>query len=251
MRSVLLAGSAVVGLIAGSGQARAQMAVHDLVGDLWQGLNNSELVAQVAQATKTVSELQQQYTQLVTMEGTLTSTFNSVAHPTNVMSLVTGLTSGLDSNPLPSNTNSILGLANGTNLNVSGLSGMATQFLNQNRNYMPQQNGGDFNAAWLNGRANSLAGLQAMVTQLMHSSQDRLNNLPQLQQQIDSAPDIQAMGAINARINSEVAIAQAQSSQIAQIKALADLQREAQGQQAEQQDRQSADSLYNTTQALP
>ena len=231
-------------LVAGPA-ARAQMAVEDSLNTLWQTLNNSELVSQVKQATQAVAELQQQYQQLLQVENTL-------AHPTSVMGVVTGLESELDVHPLPSGLESVLGMANGSNLNVAGLGSLANRFLNQNNTYLPPSAGsGDFNATWLSSRANSTAGLQAMVARLMHSSQDRLDRLPALQAEIDAQPDVQAMSAINARLASEQVVVGAQAAQVAQIQALANLQAQADAQQSEQRDRQNADGLFNATRALP
>jgi hypothetical protein len=244
-RTVLLAGAAALALITAR-PAYAQLAVEDALNNLWQGLNNSELVSQVAQATKTVAQLQQMY-------ATQQQQLRSITGLTNVTGLIPSLSSGGLTQPLPQ-VSQIMGLVNGTGLNGNALSGLANGFLRQNTYYAPAAPAGgstDFNSTWLASRANSTAGLQAAVTQLLQSGQTRMAALAGLRSEIDQQPDIQHMQAINARIAIEQNYATGQAAQTQQIMALAQLQQRAEQQQAEQHDRESADQLVNSTQALP
>ena len=244
-RAILLAGAAALALIAAR-PAAAQMAVVDTLGDMYHALEQSELVQQTAQALKTVAQLQQMYQ-------TEQQQLRSITGLTNVTGLIPSLSSGGLTQPLPQ-VNQIMGLVNGTGLNGNALSGLANGFLNQNRYYMPPAPGAgasDFNSTWLASRANSTAGLQAAVTQLLQSGQTRMAALAGLRSEIDQQPDIQHMQAINARIAIEQNYATGQAAQTQQIMALAQLQQRAEQQQAEQHDRESADHWFNSTQALP
>jgi len=244
-RAILLAGAAAIALIAAR-PAAAQMAVVDTLGDMYHALEQSELVQQTAEAIKTVAQLQQMYQ-------TEQQQLRSITGLTNVSGLIPSLSSGGLTQPLPQ-VNQIMGLVNGTGLNGNALSSLANGFLNQNRYYMPSSPGAgasDFNSTWLTSRANSTAGLQAAVTQLLQSGQTRMAALAGLRSEIDQQPDIQHMQAINARIAIEQNYATGQAAQTQQIMALAQLQQRAEQQQAEQHDRESADQLVNSTQALP
>jgi hypothetical protein len=244
-RAILLAGAAALALGAPR-PAAAQMAVVDTLGDMYHALEQSELVQQTAQAIKTVAQLQQMY-QIEQQQ------LRSITGLTNVTGLIPSLSSGGLTQPLPQ-VNQILGLVNGTGLNGNALSGLANGFLKQNTYYTPTAPAAgstDFNSTWLTSRANSTAGLQAAVTQLLQSGQARMAALSGLRSEIDQQPDIQHMQAINARIAIEQNYATGQAAQTQQIMALAQLQQRAEQQQAEQHDRESADELLNSTQALP
>ena len=244
-RTILLAGAATFALIAAR-PAAAQMAVVDTLGDMYHALEQSELVQQTAQALKTVAQLQQMYQ-------TEQQQLRSITGLTNVTGLIPSLSSGGLTQPLPQ-VNQIMGLVNGTGLSGNALSGLANGFLNQNRYYMPPAPGtgaSDFNSTWLASRANSTAGLQAAVTQLLQSGQTRMAALAGLRSEIDRQPDVQHMQAINARIAIEQNYATGQAAQTQQIMALAQLQQRAEQQQAEQHDREAADQWFNSTQPLP
>jgi len=244
-KAILLVGVAAIAF-ATTPPARAQLAVVDTLGDLYHQLETSQLVQQVAQAVKTVEQLQQTY-QVEQQQ------LRSLTGLTNVTGLIPSLSSGGLTQPLPQ-INQIMGLVNGTGLNGNALSGLANSFLKQNTYYTPTapaSGSTDFNSTWLTSRANSTAGLQATVTQLLQSSQTRLGALASLRSEIDQQPDVQHMAAINARIGIEQNYAQGQSAQVQEVMALAQLQQRAETQQAEQHDRESADQLFNSTQALP
>lgn len=241
MKKAILTGT--VSLLLLGGHAKAQgIPVIDAMGDAYHAIEASQLVQQVAQAVKTVGQLQQIYQ-------TNMQQLQSISGLTNVTGLVPSLNTSFMQSPLPQ-VGQVLGLVNGTGLSGNALSGLATSFLNQNRYYTPQPGSTDFNATWLNGRASSLAGFQAAITQLFDSSQTRLNGLKQLQAELDQRPTLQQMTAINGRIATEQSFAQVQQSQTLQLMALAQAQQQAEMQKADQKARQDADSWFNSTQAL-
>lgn len=240
MKRILLASICV---LAFGGPARAQLPVTDALGDAWHAIEGSQLIQQVAQAVKTVTQLQQMYRTEQQQLGAITGMVN-------VSSWVPSLNTGFMQNPLPSQS-SVLGLLGGNGMSGNSLSGLANSFLGQNKYYLPPQQTGDWNATFLQKQANTLAGFQATITQLFDSSSTRLTSLDQLKGELDQQPDLQHLAALQGRISAEQSYAQVQQSQVEQVMALAQAQQRAEAQQQDQRDRESADQWLNSTQALP
>ena len=83
-------------------------------------------------------------------------------------------------NPLGS-VSQIPGISSGT----ASPSALVQQFLGQNRYYQP--NGTDAQAQEMQRQAQATAGIQALAYQNLQATQSRLEQLPELQSQLDTA----------------------------------------------------------------
>lgn len=105
------------------------------------------------------------------------------------------------------------------NKNISGMADkmaqLSTQYANGNNQAVNQQNIEQVRKA--NAQKNKI-----IIDQVFESSQQRLNQLTSLMNSIDSTQDPKAAADLGNRINSEVALLQAEQSKIQLVKQLAD-----------------------------
>jgi type IV secretion system protein VirB5 len=199
---------------AGLPPANAQMAVID----------NSNLVQTTLAAQRALSELQQltaQYNQLV-------ATYQMLTNPTDVVSMVTGLSVPSLQNPLPA-VSTLNGLVGGQ----TNVTGAGAQFYNQSHVYTPTDGGAA--STQLIANANSIANMQGIATTNLQSIQQRLALLPALESALSGATSITQVNAINGRIAVEANYVQAQQAQAQNLAVLA-YQREASARQQAQEE---------------
>jgi type IV secretion system protein VirB5 len=202
--------------------ANAQMAVID----------NSNLVQTTLAAQRALSELQQltaQYNQLVT-------TYQMLTNPTDVVSMVTGLSVPSLQNPLPA-VNTLHGLVGGQ----SSVSGAGVQFYNQSHVYTPTDGG--VASTQLIANANSIANIQGIAATNLQSIQQRLALLPALDTALSGATSITQVNAINGRIAVEANYVQAQQAQAQNLTVLASQQEVSARQQAQEEHAREANAI--------
>ena len=211
--------------------AHAQMPVTD-AGSI------AQLVQQVQTASNTLTTLQQSYNRL-------SQTYEALAHPTNVAGMFPGVSVPGVQNPL-GNVGQVPGVVSGTNLGSYGPT--AQQFLQQNQVYQPP--GTDAAAVAMNQQAQGTAGIQAIAYQNLQATQTRMQQLPAIQAQLDSAQTVQDVAAVNNRLQVEQQFVQTQQAQAQNLALLQKAQEDAASQQDQQRARQASDQLANDTKPL-
>ena len=168
-RRMMLAGAAALAIVGtGSGPATAQMAVIDAKA--------------IIQAKAQLDSLRQQYAQLQ-------QTYAAIAHlPQSALrQLGQELNVNQFRNPLGTSSVDVGAIMSGSGIGSGSLGTAAQGYLNQNRVYSPS--GQDFRAQQMNRNANSIAGVQAMASQLYQSAATHLTALQGLEGQLASASD--------------------------------------------------------------
>ena len=203
MRRILLAAAGAV--LLGLGPAHAQWAVIDATA----------IAREAAEAAVQLRTLQQQYQQLVT-------TYQSLAHLTNINGMAPGLSIPNIQNPFggitPQN-----GIMQGGTFNGLGSAQSQAQTLYNGQLVPPnmtQQQSAAFMGQWINQRSMSLSSIQALALTLYNAAQLRSAILPQLQNQIQSAPDVTTVAAISGRIAIEQNYLQSAQAEAAELTVL-------------------------------
>ena len=204
--------------------AYAQMAVID-------GANLAQNIQTAAQAIVAVEQLKAQLIQLET-------TYMMFTSPTNVMGMAPGLENQVLENPMPL-ANSLAGLVGGQ----AAPTGAATNYYNQNHVYTPTD--GSVASEQLNANANSIASIQGVAATNLSAIQERLQQLPNLESDLNAATSITQVSAINGRIAAESQFVQAQQAQATNLQVLATEQQTSQDQQ--RQERYDEDMTNYTT----
>jgi type IV secretion system protein VirB5 len=133
--------------------------------------------------------------------------------------------------------NALSGLVGGQ----TSSSGAAQTFYNQNHVYSPT----DSSAAstQLNGNATAISNIQGMAATNLSAIQQRLQDLPNLESDLNAATSITQVDAINGRIAAESQFVQGQQAQAANLQVLATEQTQSQDQQAEEEHSQESSTL--------
>jgi type IV secretion system protein VirB5 len=150
-------------------------------------------------------------------------------------------------NALPSQSNVLGSVMNGTTLGSDNLGSTAQGYLNQNRVYAPT--GSDFQAQEMQRNAYSVAGTQAMASELYQSAANRVSALQGIEGQLAAAQDAKAVADLAARINAEQTYIQAQQVQAQSLAMWQQSQQRNQDQRQEEQRRQSIDALIEQAKA--
>lgn len=198
----------------------------------------SESAKALAQAAQQLEALQQQYEKLQ-------ETYTALAHIPNIDNLTPGLNTQAILNPL-SSVDQVPNVANGTNL--GSFTGVGQQYLSQNRYYATP--GDDQNAQEMNRQATATAGVQAMAYANLQATQERIDQIPALREEIGSANNQEDVTAVVARIAADQDAVQTLQAQAQQLQLLQTAQQEVTQQRKDQKQRQDADSLFNDTAAL-
>ncbi len=236
MRRYILASAAALAIVSsGVGPAYAQFAVID--------------VKAIAQAIQQLQQLQQQYQVLQQQYAQMIQQYQAIAHlPQSALNqLGSQLNVPQFRNPLSSSSSDIGAIMNGSGIGSGTLGSTAQSYLNQNRVYSPS--GQDFQAQQMNRNANSVAGAQAMASELYQSAATHLQTLQGLESQLAGAPDAKAIADIQARIGMEQAAFQAQQVQAQSLAMWQDAQERNQDQRNDEQRRQQIDNLIQQAQA--
>jgi type IV secretion system protein VirB5 len=229
VRRVILAGAAALALTgAGAGPASAQMSVVD--------------VKAIVQAKAQIDQLRQQYAQLH-------QTYSAIAHlPQSALNqLGQRFNTSQFRNPLGTSSVDVGAIMNGTGIGSGTLGSVARGYLDRNRVYSPV--GQDFRAQQLNRNATSIAGAQAMASELYQSSASHMTALQGLEGQLAGANDSKEVADIQARIGMEQAAFQAQSVQVQSLAMWQQAQERSQSQQRDEVRRQQIDGLIEQAKA--
>ena len=136
---------------------------------------------------------------------------------------------------------------NGSGLGPGILGSAAQGYLNENRIYAPT--GQDFNAQEMQRNANSVAGAQAMASELYQSAANRVTALQGIERQLANAPDTKAVADIQARIAAEQAYIQAQQVQAQSLAMWQASQERNQQQRGDEERRRQIDKLIESAKA--
>lgn len=202
--------------------AQAQMAVID-------GSNLAQTTLAAQRALSELQQLTQQYNQLVT-------TYQMLTNPTDIVSMVPGLSVPTLQNPLPAPT-----LLNGLVGGQTTVSGAGVQYYNQAHIYTPTD--GSVSSTQLIANANSIANLQGVASTNLQSIQQRLALLPALEIALSAATSITQVNAINGRIAVEANYVQAQQAQAQNLAILASQQEASARQQAQEEHAREANAI--------
>lgn len=227
MRIRVLVPGLLVGLFAIASPALAQVPVIDS--------------SSILQLVNQLNEAKQQYSELVNQYNELKQTYSAVAQDVNPNQWAQQLQQPLMENSMPNTSllpSALAGISPPSELG-GNLSSLAQQYLGQNQVYQPQ--GQDFQATQMRDGENSTAEMEAVATQNLQSLQAREADLPQIQQQLNSATTIQQVSAIQARLSAEQNYVDAQSAQASNLQVLATEQAQAQQEAQNEEYRQSED----------
>jgi type IV secretion system protein VirB5 len=194
--------------------ARAQTPVID-------SANLAQNIQTAAQAIAAVEQLKAQLTQLQ-------QTYQMFTNPTDIMSMATGMENQTIENPMPA-ANALSGLVGGQ----TSSSGAAETFYNQSHVYSPTD--GSVASTQLNGNATAISNIQGMAATNLSAIQQRLQDLPNLESDLNAATSITQVDAINGRIAAESQFVQGQQAQAANLQVLATEQQASLQQQQQEQ----------------
>ncbi len=207
----------VVSILAGTfmaHDARAQMAVID-AANLGQNMKTA------AQAVIEVEQLRSQLEQLQ-------QTYAMFTNPTDIMDMAPGMENQALENPMP--------LADSLSALIGGFgagSGAAQTYYDQNHVYSPTD--GSTASVDLNKGAQTIANVEGMAATNLSAIEQRLQQLPDLESDLNSATSITQVDAINGRIAAESQFVQAQQAQAQNLQVLAAEQVQSQQQQDREQ----------------
>jgi type IV secretion system protein VirB5 len=231
MRIKLFCYVLVFGILAIAGTANAQVPVID-------GANLAQNITTAAQEVIAVEQLKSQLQQLE-------NTYTMFTNPTNILGMATGMENQAIENPMPT-ANALAGLVGGQ----TSATGSASTFYQQNHIYSPTD--GTAQSAQLNANAESIANIQGIATTNLSAIQQRLQQLPELESDLQTATSITQVSAITGRIAAESQFVQSQQAQASNLQVLAAEQEASQQQQLQEAHQESdADALSALNAAAP
>jgi type IV secretion system protein VirB5 len=231
MRIKLFCYVLVFGILAIAGTANAQVPVID-------GANLAQNITTAAQEVIAVEQLKSQLQQLE-------NTYRMFTNPTNILGMATGMENQAIENPMPT-ANALAGLVGGQ----TSATGSASTFYQQNHIYSPTD--GTVQSAQLNANAESIANIQGIATTNLSAIQQRLQQLPELESDLQTATSITQVSAITGRIAAESQFVQSQQAQASNLQVLAAEQEASQQQQLQEAHQESdADALSALNAAAP
>ena len=179
--------------------------------------NLSQNVVTAAQEVQAVIQLKNQLTELQ-------NTYTMFTSPTGIMNMATGMENQAIENPMPL-ADSVSGLMGGTSMGGAA----ASAFYTQNHVYSPTNATAESNQ--LNNNAQAIANIEGMAQTNLIAIQTRLQDLPNLESDIQTATSITQVSAINGRIAAESQFVQGQQAQASNLQVLANEQSQANQQQ--------------------
>ena len=215
--------------------ARAQWAVFD--------------ASTYAQALNQVKALQQQYQTLQQQLATAKNTYASVAHlpDTALKTAQSQLNTSQFRNPLGTAASDIGAMMNGSSTGTGALAGVTQGYLGQNQVYAAT--GSDFQAQQMTRNATSIAGVEAMASELYRSAASHMETLRTLESQLTGAPDAKAVADVSARLQMEQASFQAQQVQAQSLVLWQSAQERNQDQRVDEDRRGQVDRLIEEAKA--
>jgi type IV secretion system protein VirB5 len=231
MRIKLFCYVLVFGILAIAGTANAQVPVID-------SANLAQNITTAAQEVIAVEQLKSQLQQLE-------NTYTMFTNPTNILGMATGMENQAIENPMPT-ANALAGLVGGQ----TSATGSASTFYQQNHIYSPTD--GTAQSAQLNANAESIANIQGIATTNLSAIQQRLQQLPELESDLQTATSITQVSAITGRIAAESQFVQSQQAQASNLQVLAAEQEASQQQRLQEAHQESdADALSALNAAAP
>lgn len=226
MKRILLASAACLALGIAT-PAHALFGAGDIVFD------PTNLAEQTRGILQDLNQFRQQYTMMQQQYQQMMYTVNALSHPNQVLNMGRDMLNQQMQSPgsMPSN---IPGLAFGSQLSAG-----AARFLNQNRQYDPQ--GDDFAALEMRRQAQVSANLQAEAQAGIDRAQERIVSINELQANIDPQPDVQAVSALQARVQTEHLFLQNETNNVGRLQLLQQLAARVDQQRAEQNSRKDAE----------
>jgi len=201
-------------------------------------IDSSNLAQNIVTAAQEVQAVEQLKAQLTQLE----NTYSMFTSPTNILNMAPGLENPTIENPMPA-ANALAGLVGGT----STSSGAASTYYNQNHIYSPTD--GSPESVQTNENAQSIANIEGVASSNLSGIQQRLQDLPDLEADIQSATSINQVTAINGRIAAESQFVQAQQAQASNLQVLAMENVQTQDQQRQEQYDEDMTNYGNELQA--
>ena len=195
----------------------------------------------IGQMAQQLQQLQQGYQMLVKQYLQLQQSYNAIAHLPQSATQQLGQQLAPFRTPLGTNSAGVNTMMSGAGLGQGTLGALQTQLLSANRIYSPT--GTDFAARQLNRGAVSVAGSQAMASQLYQSAQDHVAGLQGIEGQLATAADAKAVADLQARASTEAAYIQAQTVQAQALAMWQQSQLRSEDQQRREVRRQQIDRL--------
>lgn len=214
MRKIGFAFVLLFATLAWAPKAKAQIPVID-------GTNLAQNLQTAEQSIIAVEQLKAQLTQLE-------QTYEMFTNPTDILNMATGMENQALENPMPL-ANTLSDLVGGT---TAG-SGAASNYYNQNHVYTPTDGSAASNQ--LNANAQAIANIEGIASTNLSAIEQRLQQLPDLESDLNAATSITQVDAINGRIEAESQFVQAQQTQATNLQVLALEQAQSQQQQEHEQ----------------
>jgi len=208
-------------------QAVAQMAVID----------SANLAQNIRTAAQEVLAVEQLKVQLAQLE----QTYQMFTNPTDILGMAAGMENQSIENPMPA-ANAMAGLVDGS----TSPAGAAAGYYDQSHVYSPTD--GSISSTQLNANGNSIANIEGIAATNLAAIQQRMQELPSLESDLNAASSITQVDAINGRIAAESQFVQAQQAQAQNLQVLAGEQAQSQQQQEKEQfveDMTNASSDYS------
>jgi type IV secretion system protein VirB5 len=203
MRRILLVSAILYGGLLLSSNAHAQIPVID-------SANLTQNITTAAQEVIAVEQLKNQLQQLQ-------QTYEMFTNPTNILNMAAGMENQAIENPMPV-ANSLAGLVGGQ----TPPTGAGETYYQQNHVYTAT--GSSEGATQINNNGQSIANIIGIATTNLSSIEQRLQQLPDLESDLNSATSITQVSAINGRIAAESQFVQAQQAQAANLQVMAEMQ---------------------------
>jgi type IV secretion system protein VirB5 len=190
--------------------------------------NLAQNVQELAQDVATVEQLKSQLTQLQ-------QTYAMFTNPTNIMGMAPNLENQTIENPMPV-ANAVAGLLGGQ----TAPTGAGATYYNQNHVYTPTD--GSTSSTQLITNGQGIANIEGIASTNLTAIQTRLQELPNLEADLNSASSITQVDAINGRVAAESQFVQAQQAQATNLQVLASEQQASQQQQQQETVKESDDN---------
>lgn len=228
MKRIAILVTTLIAFLAGVQGAAAQIAVID----------SANLAQNLKTAAQAVIEVEQLKAQLAQLE----QTYEMFTNPTDILNMATGMENQALENPMPL-ANSLSALIGGT----SAGSGVAQSYYQQNHVYTPTD--GSTASTQLNNYTQTIANIEGMASTNLSAIEQRLQQLPDLESDLNAATSITQVDAINGRIAAESQFVQAQQAQATNLQILATEQAASQTQQQQERFDQDQSNLATELQS--
>ena len=200
-------------------------------------IDAANLAQNLRTATQAVIEVEQLKNQLEQLE----ETYQMFTNPTNILGMASGLENQAIENPMPEVT-ALSGLLGGQTTPT----GAGQTYFNQNHVYTATN--GSAASTQLNANGAGIANIEGIASTNLSAIQARLEELPNLEADLNTATSITQVDAINGRIAAESQFVESQQAQAANLQVLASEQQASQQQQDHERFEQDASSFVTQMQ---